>query len=172
MLASLLAMFSSTDKCVCDSYCSFLVIARCSIFSNRVPAVTLLIASYFVFCLCWLFRSITYARSTHTPYDMSNVFAGRESGTMYIHVLIYLTDVCLCICPRLVCHVGHEISVAHQYSAVGILSFPVLWLAGAGGTVFWVIGATVVTVLVHAALRVLDSDPDELFLQPADVTVV
>ena len=62
--------------------------------------------------------------------------------------------------------------MAHQYSAVGILSFPVLWLAGAGGTVFWVIGATVVTVLVHAALRVLDSDPDELFLQPADVTVV
>ena len=35
---------------------------------------------------------------------------------------------------------GRELSLAQQYAAVGALSFPLLWVAGAGSAVFWVIG--------------------------------
>lgn len=35
---------------------------------------------------------------------------------------------------------GHEIPLAHQYGAVGILSLPVFYLAGAGAVLFWVLG--------------------------------
>lgn len=35
---------------------------------------------------------------------------------------------------------GHEISLAHQYGAIGILSLPVFYLAGAGAVLFWVLG--------------------------------
>ena len=35
---------------------------------------------------------------------------------------------------------GKELTVAQQYGAVGAMSFPLFWLAGAGGAVFWVIG--------------------------------
>ena len=36
--------------------------------------------------------------------------------------------------------VGHEVSLAGQYSLVLLLSVPFLLLAGAGGVVFWVLG--------------------------------
>ena len=58
---------------------------------------------------------------------------------------------------------GRQIPLAHQYAAVGVLTFPLLWVAGAGSMVFWVIGATFVTVLVHSVLRVLDDEPEQLF---------
>lgn len=35
---------------------------------------------------------------------------------------------------------GHEIPLAHQYGAIGILSLPVFYLAGAGAVLFWVLG--------------------------------
>ena len=38
---------------------------------------------------------------------------------------------------------GRELSLAQQYSAVGVLSFPIFWVAGAGSAVFWVIGTEV-----------------------------
>ena len=38
--------------------------------------------------------------------------------------------------------IGRELSLAQQYGAVGILSFPLFWVAGAGSVVFWVIGKT------------------------------
>ena len=36
--------------------------------------------------------------------------------------------------------VGKEVTVTHQYAAVGLLAFPLFWIAGAGSAVFWVIG--------------------------------
>ncbi|XP_064613536.1 prenylated Rab acceptor protein 1-like isoform X2 [Liolophura sinensis] len=47
---------------------------------------------------------------------------------------------------------GKELNVAHQYTAVGILSFPLFWLAGAGSAVFWVIGASFFVIMLHASL--------------------
>lgn len=35
---------------------------------------------------------------------------------------------------------GRELSMFQQYTAVGIASFPLFWIAGAGAAVFWVIG--------------------------------
>merc|ERR1719483_554074 len=46
---------------------------------------------------------------------------------------------------------GHEITLAHQYGVISLCSLPFLLLAGAGAVVFWVLGASLVTVSVHAA---------------------
>ena len=35
---------------------------------------------------------------------------------------------------------GHEVPLAHQYAAVGLLSLPVFYIAGAGAALFWVLG--------------------------------
>ena len=35
---------------------------------------------------------------------------------------------------------GKELSLLHQYMLVGLATFPLLWLAGAGSVVFWVLG--------------------------------
>ena len=46
---------------------------------------------------------------------------------------------------------GHEITLARQYGAISICALPFLFLAGAGAVVFWVLGASLFTVTVHAA---------------------
>ena len=35
---------------------------------------------------------------------------------------------------------GRDVTLVQQYAAVGALSFPLFWIAGAGSAVFWVIG--------------------------------
>jgi len=45
---------------------------------------------------------------------------------------------------------GKEVTVAQQYGAVGVLSFPLFWLAGAGSAVFWIIGASFFVIMLHA----------------------
>lgn len=47
---------------------------------------------------------------------------------------------------------GKEISLVQQYAAVGVLSFPLFWIAGAGSAVFWVIGASLFCILLHASM--------------------
>ena len=46
---------------------------------------------------------------------------------------------------------GHEVTLAHQYGVICVCSLPFLFLAGAGEVVFWVLGASVFSVTVHAA---------------------
>ncbi|KAL8572008.1 hypothetical protein ACOMHN_038366 [Nucella lapillus] len=46
---------------------------------------------------------------------------------------------------------GREVSVAQQYAAVGVMSFPLFWLAGAGSAVFWIIGASFFIIMLHAS---------------------
>ena len=57
---------------------------------------------------------------------------------------------------------GYEVSVAHQYGAVCVASFPFFWLAGAGGAFFWVIGASITLILLHAIFYVTEEEA-ELF---------
>jgi len=45
---------------------------------------------------------------------------------------------------------GREVSLGHQYCAVGAMSFPLFWLAGAGSAVFWIIGASFFAIMMHA----------------------
>ena len=46
---------------------------------------------------------------------------------------------------------GHEITLTHQYGFISVCALPFLFLAGAGAVVFWVLGASLFTVTVHAA---------------------
>lgn len=52
---------------------------------------------------------------------------------------------------------GHEVSLAGQYSLVLLLSVPFLLLAGAGGVVFWVLGASIFLISIHAAFYNFDA---------------
>ncbi|XP_071546575.1 prenylated Rab acceptor protein 1-like [Panulirus ornatus] len=68
---------------------------------------------------------------------------------------------------------GHEISLAHQYAAVGIFSLPILYMAGAGAVLFWVLGASFFIIVIHAYLynieSILGSDEEPFDLQMEQV---
>ncbi|XP_066955208.1 prenylated Rab acceptor protein 1-like isoform X2 [Macrobrachium rosenbergii] len=67
---------------------------------------------------------------------------------------------------------GHEVALGHQFAAVGVLSVPVFYMAGAGAVLFWVIGATFFVIAIHASFynieRILGSEeePFEDFEHP------
>jgi len=60
---------------------------------------------------------------------------------------------------------GKEVPLAQQYAAIGVISIPLFVIAGAGGAVFWVIGASIFVVALHAtfynydALEINDQQP-------------
>lgn len=45
---------------------------------------------------------------------------------------------------------GHEVPLAHQYAAVGVLSLPIFYIVGAGTALFWVLGASFFFIAIHA----------------------
>jgi len=45
---------------------------------------------------------------------------------------------------------GRELTLAQQYSLVGLCNMPVLWLCGAGAAIFWVLGASCFLIMTHA----------------------
>ncbi|XP_070549014.1 prenylated Rab acceptor protein 1-like isoform X2 [Ptychodera flava] len=51
---------------------------------------------------------------------------------------------------------GRELTVGQQYLAVGLISIPMFFMAGAGSAVFWVIGASVFLIMLHASLLSTD----------------
>jgi len=52
---------------------------------------------------------------------------------------------------------GHEISLAGQYGLVALCCIPLFLLAGAGGVVFWVLGASIFVISLHAAFYNYDA---------------
>ncbi|XP_063866459.1 prenylated Rab acceptor protein 1-like isoform X3 [Scylla paramamosain] len=68
---------------------------------------------------------------------------------------------------------GHEVSMAHQYAVVGVLSLPVFYIAGAGAALFWVLGASLFIIAIHASLynveSLLGSDEEPFDLQMEQV---
>jgi len=52
---------------------------------------------------------------------------------------------------------GHEVSLAQQYALIGLCSIPFFLLAGAGGVVFWVLGASLFFITGHAAFYNYDA---------------
>ncbi|XP_069189747.1 prenylated Rab acceptor protein 1 isoform X3 [Procambarus clarkii] len=68
---------------------------------------------------------------------------------------------------------GHELSLAHQYSAVGIVSLPIFYLAGAGAVLFWVLGASFFIIILHASFynveSLIGSDEEPFDLQMEQV---
>ncbi|KAJ9594081.1 hypothetical protein L9F63_014493 [Diploptera punctata] len=58
---------------------------------------------------------------------------------------------------------GHELTLAQQYGMVALCSLPLFYLAGAGSVIFWVLGASIFIITLHAAFYNIDSilNPDE-----------
>jgi len=52
---------------------------------------------------------------------------------------------------------GHQVSLAQQYGLIGVCSIPFFLLAGAGGVVFWVLGASLFFITGHAAFYNYDA---------------
>lgn len=51
---------------------------------------------------------------------------------------------------------GRKLNLGQQYMALGICSMPLLYFVGAGGAVFWVIGATLFVVTLHASVYAIE----------------
>jgi len=64
---------------------------------------------------------------------------------------------------------GREISPAYQYAAVAILSFPLFYAAGAGTTIFWVIGASIFLIVLHALFYASEPVPGAEFIDMEEV---
>merc|ERR1719193_546698 len=45
---------------------------------------------------------------------------------------------------------GHEVTLAQQYGVIALTAIPFFLLAGAGGIVFWVLGASMFFITAHA----------------------
>ena len=74
-----------------------------------------------------------------------------------IHIFSWLWDVQLSV------HVsGRELNATQQYAGVALLSIPIFLLAGAGSVIFWVLGASIFAVLLHAGFYQSDLADDEL----------
>eukprot|EP00092_Neocalanus_flemingeri_P009127 GFUD01009827.1.p1 GENE.GFUD01009827.1~~GFUD01009827.1.p1 ORF type:complete len:176 (-),score=47.91 GFUD01009827.1:109-636(-) len=52
---------------------------------------------------------------------------------------------------------GHEVSLAQQYGVISVCSIPFFLWAGAGGIVFWVLGASMFFITAHAAFYNYDA---------------
>merc|ERR1712226_911316 len=52
---------------------------------------------------------------------------------------------------------GHEVSLAQQYGIIAVTAIPFFLLAGAGGIVFWVLGASMFFITAHAAFYNYDA---------------
>ena len=52
---------------------------------------------------------------------------------------------------------GHEVSLAQQYGLIAVCSIPFFLWAGAGGIVFWVMGASMFFITGHAAFYNYDA---------------
>jgi len=52
---------------------------------------------------------------------------------------------------------GHDVSLAQQYGLISLCSVPFFLIAGAGGVVFWVLGASLFFITGHAAFYNYDA---------------
>ncbi|KAG9508840.1 Prenylated Rab acceptor protein 1 [Fragariocoptes setiger] len=67
---------------------------------------------------------------------------------------------------------GRRVSLYHQYLVIGVLSVPLLMLAGAPSLLFWIIGASFFVVGLHAtvyAIEILDTVGDDFMIPPTQV---
>jgi len=64
---------------------------------------------------------------------------------------------------RLAVVFGHRLSLAQQCSVMGLCSMPILYIAGAGAALFWVLGASFFLIMTHAIFYDIQSllEPEE-----------
>jgi len=58
---------------------------------------------------------------------------------------------------------GRELSLAQQYSLVGLCSMPLFYMVGAGAVMFWVLGASLFLIMLHASIYDIEG-----LLQPSE----
>ncbi|XP_064650608.1 prenylated Rab acceptor protein 1-like [Lineus longissimus] len=63
---------------------------------------------------------------------------------------------------------GRDLTLAQQYAAVGVISIPVFWIAGAGSVIFWLIGASIFVIALHATMYAGEEEApfEELEMEP------
>ncbi|XP_067935454.1 prenylated Rab acceptor protein 1-like [Watersipora subatra] len=66
---------------------------------------------------------------------------------------------------------GRELTPSQQYAAIGVSSVPLLWLSGAGGAVFWILGASIFLIGLHAVFYKRLDESDAFDLEMDEVTV-
>lgn len=54
---------------------------------------------------------------------------------------------------------GRKLNLGQQYAALGLCSLPLLYLVGAGAVVFWVIGASLFVITLHASVYDIENSP-------------
>lgn len=52
---------------------------------------------------------------------------------------------------------GRKLNLGQQYLGLSILSLPLLYIVGAGGAFFWVIGATLFFITLHASVYSIEN---------------
>lgn len=75
-------------------------------------------------------------------------------------ILLLAIGACLGVCyyiklknkDKTVTIMGRELNAMQQYSAIMLMSVPLLWLLGAGAAFSWVVGSTIVLTLLHAVM--------------------
>lgn len=60
---------------------------------------------------------------------------------------------------------GRTVSLGQLYSMVGICSIPLFLIAGAGSAVFWIIGASIVVIMLHAGFYSREEQEDPFLAQ-------
>ena len=60
---------------------------------------------------------------------------------------------------------GKELSLAQLYATAGICSIPLFIFAGAGSAVFWIIGASIFVILLHAVFYAREEQEDPFMMQ-------
>jgi len=77
------------------------------------------------------------------------------SGACYV---VFVTNA-----ERRVTLLGRELTLAQQYSIIGLCSMPVFYLLGAGSVMFWVLGASCFLIMIHASFYDIESllEPEE-----------
>lgn len=62
---------------------------------------------------------------------------------------------------------GKKLNLGQQYLALAICSMPLLYVVGAGGAVFWVIGASLFVITLHATVYSIEANqPQQSLAEP------
>jgi hypothetical protein len=64
--------------------------------------------------------------------------------------------------------IGKELSLAQLYTAAGLCSIPLFLFAGASSAVFWIIGASLFIIVLHAVFYSRD-ELDDPFLPQMNI---
>lgn len=61
---------------------------------------------------------------------------------------------------------GRKLNLGQQYLGLSILSLPVLYIVGAGGALFWIVGATLFFITLHASVYSIEGSAPPTLAEP------